>query len=302
MIMVIGHKQQKLVLLKMISSGNIPHAFLFSGITSLGKKKLAIEFLKNLNCSSAKSPCGHCKNCLDIEKGLHPDVHLIESLDQEISISEIRLLQKKLSLTSHSAPLKGAVIDNAHLMNKIAQDALLKTLEEPTGRSVIILVSHLPEMISSTILSRVVKISFFRVNNNDIKKELNNESEKIDELIKISDGRPGRIIELLTNPQKIKIEEKIIKEFKEKVLLSNNFITKFEYAKKISLNEKENLIKIIEIWMKYLREILTDKFSKESNSLIKTKNKINYIQQAYYFLTETNTNSKIILEELFLKI
>ena len=111
---MIGHQKQRQLLKVLSESSRIPHGLLFSGQDQLGKKTLAIEFIKYLNCLSKKKPCQTCRSCQDIDKNNHPDFILIEPDGKEIKISQIRDLIWKLSLYSYSAPFKTAIIDNAH--------------------------------------------------------------------------------------------------------------------------------------------------------------------------------------------
>src|SRR3989338_3288421 len=93
----------------------MPHALLFYGQHSIGKKALAVELVKLLNCEcqdQAQRPCLACRTCLDIEKNVHPDLLIVEpEEDKEIKISQIRALQSHLSLRAYAAPFKAVIID-----------------------------------------------------------------------------------------------------------------------------------------------------------------------------------------------
>lgn len=161
--MIAGHTKQWIFLKKMVEMGQLPHALLFSGPASIGKKNVALDLAKALFCVDNQKPCQACGPCREIEKRIHPDVFFVEDAGREISIEAIRKLGADLALK----PLKGewrvAVIDEAHGMRQESQSALLKTLEEPAGKAIIILISSRPGMLLPTIRSRVQEIKFFGV-------------------------------------------------------------------------------------------------------------------------------------------
>lgn len=133
---------KKLEYLKRLAkTDKLPHALLVSGLR-------AEEFVSQV--------FGR-----DIRK-VHPDFFLVEPMKKEIQIGQIREVLWRLSLRTWGSRLKVAVIDQAHLMNQEAQGALLKTLEEPKGKSLIVLVCEYPAMLFETILSRVQKMKFSR--------------------------------------------------------------------------------------------------------------------------------------------
>ncbi|HDL74859.1 MAG TPA: DNA polymerase III subunit delta', partial [bacterium] len=174
--MILGHQKQWQFLKGLIKLGNIPHAFLFSGPSEIGKKTLAMEFLKLLNCEKSKGfSCQNCRSCKDIEKKVHPDVRILEHQEKDINIDQIRELKSYLSLSPHSAIFKSVIIDQAHSLNRQAQSALLKLLEEPKGKTIFILITEYPEMLLDTILSRCEILKFYLVSDKEIKDYLKNQ-------------------------------------------------------------------------------------------------------------------------------
>ena len=144
----------------------------------------------------------------------NPDLILIEPEEKEIKISQIRELIWKLSLKPYAAPLKVAIIDKSHLMNQEAQNCFLKTLEEPKENTYLVLITEHPDSLLSTILSRCQSIKFYPVSQKEIenylKKEKINEG-KIQEILKISMGRPGRAIDFISSSEKLEEWQKNIK-------------------------------------------------------------------------------------------
>jgi len=162
---MMDHQKQWQLLRKAVELGKTPHALLFYGGDSTDKKTLALEFIKLLNCQDEdfkSRPCQKCRSCRDFEKGIHPDLFIIEPQDnKEIKISQIRELRSKFSLRAFIAPFKSALIDQAHCLNQEAQSAFLKLLEEPKGKTIFILITDYPEMLLPTVLSRVERLRFY---------------------------------------------------------------------------------------------------------------------------------------------
>jgi DNA polymerase-3 subunit delta' len=202
--MIFGHKKQKEFLEKAWHSGSIGHALIFIGPEEIGKKTIAFELFKGILCEKdflKFGGCGKCLNCQRFDKTAHPDFLLIQG-DKEITIGEIRKLKKFFSLKAAGRGFKGVLINNAHLMNAEASNALLKILEEPRGESLIILVSSKKERIFSTILSRVMPIEFSFLNIQELTKFATKYLTKYEKsYLMLANGRPGRLIKLSKNKQ-----------------------------------------------------------------------------------------------------
>jgi DNA polymerase-3 subunit delta' len=149
----------------------LPHALLFKGPTGMGKLRLAKSFARWLMCSqhstsanvsAVSRPCGHCQGCQLMKAGSHPDMLevLPEAEGKQIQIDSIRQVSSYLSLKSQFAPLQVVIIAPAETMNKYAANSLLKTLEEPTPGSLLILVTSQPSRLLPTIRSRCQTIKF----------------------------------------------------------------------------------------------------------------------------------------------
>ena len=145
-----------------IDSDRIPHAVLMQGPAGLGKSSLAALFARRLLClGSGERPCGHCHACHLFEAGNHPDYQLVgpEESGKAIKVDTIRKLINDLCLKPQYGGYRAFVIDQAEQMNPSSANALLKTLEEPAERTVIVLTTHRPSRLPSTILSRCQKLS-----------------------------------------------------------------------------------------------------------------------------------------------
>ncbi len=146
-------------------AGRLPHALLFAGAAGLGKRALADALAGSLFCESpgaSGAPCGQCRGCQLFQAGTHPDFRIIEPEEEgkAIKIDAIRAFTGNEGLTAHACGYKISLIEPADAMNQAAANALLKTLEEPTSWTLIILISTRPTHLAATIRSRCQRIDF----------------------------------------------------------------------------------------------------------------------------------------------
>jgi DNA polymerase-3 subunit delta' len=151
--------------------GALPHALLLCGPAGLGKRAFAQRFVHSLLCErpggQAGDACGHCRACLLLAAGSHPDlVGLTYGLRKdgvqrsEIVVEQIRDLSARLAMSSQFGGWQIAVIDPADAMNPAAANALLKTLEEPAAQTMLVLLADAPWQLPQTIRSRCQRIEF----------------------------------------------------------------------------------------------------------------------------------------------
>jgi DNA polymerase-3 subunit delta' len=150
------------------ANGTLPHALLLCGPAGLGKRALAEAFVRARLCEAPRGghACGTCRTCKLLAAGSHPDrmrVTLEENpkthvMRKEIVVDQIRGLSTRLAMASQLGGWQVAIVDPADIMNPAAQNALLKTLEEPTPASLIVLVADQPARLSATIRSRCQRI------------------------------------------------------------------------------------------------------------------------------------------------
>lgn len=151
------------------AAGNtLPHALLLCGPIGLGKRALAEAFVRARLCGSPQDghACGICRACKLLAAGTHPDRTLVtlepnpktRVMRKEIVVDQIRALSARLAMASQFTGWQIAVIDPADALNAAAQNALLKTLEEPTDASLIVLLADQPWRLSATIRSRCQRV------------------------------------------------------------------------------------------------------------------------------------------------
>src|SRR5262245_13505769 len=160
---IIGQQKQLATLRAAIANGRLHHAYLFLGPEGVGKRLTALALAKALHCAEMQNEyCGECINCRRIEDRNHPDVRLIEaaSAKKEISIQQVRDLERELNYRSFTGRRKIAIIDPATSLNLSSQNALLKTLEEPPQTSLIILIAANEGSLLPTLRSRCLRLRF----------------------------------------------------------------------------------------------------------------------------------------------
>ena len=299
--MIIGNEKKIDMLRQIIKSNNIPHAMIFSGPEMIGKKKIAIEFIKNIFCEEL---CGECYFCKSIE--YNPDINIISPVDGNIEIEEIRKAKERLSLKPYYNKIKALIIDDSHLMKSDAQNAFLKMLEEPKGNTLIIFITPFREMLLKTIRSRAQEIKFSLVGNEEIEKyliSLGASSKKAKEISLISSGQIGKAINFFEDKSKMDFFNKSIEDI---IFLSrSNISQRFQYAEKLK-DDKIKIIEILDIWERFLRrEILLKIFNYKSSvnySLQKTKELIDELEKIKYIIESSNINKRIAFESLLIKL
>jgi len=160
---IYGHEKKIEIIRKTLTKKRIAHAYLFSGIQAIGKRTLAWEFIKAINCEKVDflhDSCNECVSCRKIERMSHPDVFPVEADGQFIRIDSIREMQKRITCKPLEARMRAFIIDDADKMNDQAANALLKMLEEPSPSNILILVTARPYALPSTIISRCQHMRF----------------------------------------------------------------------------------------------------------------------------------------------
>jgi len=143
-----------------ITANKLHHALLIQGSSGLGKASFTMQLGQLLLCKARQGDkvCGQCQSCLLNAANTHPDLHVVES-DKQIGVDQIREAIKKLGSSAHMSGAKVLIIYHAHTMTESSANALLKTLEEPTANTFLLLTTDKPERILATIKSRCEKLT-----------------------------------------------------------------------------------------------------------------------------------------------
>jgi len=181
----------------------VASAYLFLGPEGTGKFTFALRFAQALNCETRALPaCGKCRPCRQMEARTHPDLHLIqvEAEEKQIKIDAVRAFQERLSYRSFQGGLKIGIIESAERMTPQSMNALLKTLEEPTKDTVLILTCSNRSKLLPTVVSRCQTLRFPPVSKDKLVKFLAEErglsGEKAELIANLSEGSLDRLEEL----------------------------------------------------------------------------------------------------------
>jgi len=187
------------------SADRLPHAILLQGADGLGKRELAAWLAAAVLCDNASGSlqyCGKCASCLLVAARTHPDYFWVspEEGKQLISVDHIREATARLTQTSYRQGYKIAIVDPAHQMTNASANGLLKTLEEPTPRSVLILVTSRPSALLPTVRSRCQKITVRSPRSDETLQWLRTETgNEVDpQLIEFTGNAPLRALEFAT--------------------------------------------------------------------------------------------------------
>lgn len=153
--------QQWQQLLQRYQAGNLPHALLLSGVKGLGKRQLAENFAAFLLCQSPGA-CAGCQSCQWLAAATHPDLFYLQPAEdaKSIKIDDLRSLIESLNQTAQGGGFQVVIIDPAEALNRASANALLKSLEEPNGKVIFLLISHQSNAIPATVRSRCQLLSF----------------------------------------------------------------------------------------------------------------------------------------------
>lgn len=158
-----GHERIIEVFRRSVRSGKISHSYIFEGVPGCGRRMTALSLIQAIYCQAvADDACGVCPSCRKVSGGNHGDIHFVEPLPdkRDISIDQLREIQRELSLRPYEAPRKACILEPAERMSVNAANSLLKTLEEPPGNAIIILLTENANILLPTIRSRCQLIRF----------------------------------------------------------------------------------------------------------------------------------------------
>lgn len=324
---ILGHSQIKKYLQRSIKSNSIAHAYLFNGPRDVGKVQIANLFIMSLICKSKfNKPCNECTSCKQFKKNIYPDVLVIdkEESKQNISIDQIRELQQKLSLKSFLTEYKIAIIKNSDTMNEQASNALLKTLEEPTKKTILILLTENKNNLPDTILSRCQILNFnlvpiFQIENWLIAQGVSKRESKI--IAHSSNGRPN-LAKLLVNDKSYFENQKDAIKFLLELMKNKKINDKFLLIEKNIPKKNEEKQKLLMFtlnqWEYFVRDIVLAKSSnlnaisnyyfKETiiklSDVLKSKDLVKLLLNIYKSkkLLSSSVNPKLIFENLSLSV
>lgn len=274
---IIDQKSAVANLTAVIRRDTVPHAILFTGIEGVGKQTAAITFAMACNCiehrtvyysseastDKATGSCGKCRSCRKIFSGNHPDVIFIKPSGTFIKISQIRKLCTQLALKPYEEGYRAVIISDAGTMNKEAGNALLKILEEPPERTIIILTALQASDLLPTIVSRCRHIRFNPVSKKNISSFLTGQhgvnADRANVIASMAEGSFTRAIEM-NNDNWLQMRNWLIQEMEE---LQRGEIPSCLRFAEILAGKKEFVQYALSIIKNWFRDLLVYRYSPE---------------------------------------
>ena len=296
---VIGHNDIIEYIQNAVSQDKVSHAYILNGERGSGKKMLADLFAMTLQCEEhTPSPCGECHSCKQAKSGNHPDIiHVKHEKPNTISVDDIRTqVNNDIVIKPYSSPHKIYIIPEADLLSVQAQNALLKTIEEPPAYAVIFLLTENAESLLPTIMSRCVMLKLRNIKTTLIKKYLMEQMQipdyQADICAAFAQGNMGRAIMLASS--------EYFNEIKEEALQLLRPINEMEISEIVSAIKKIGTYKLsvndyLDIIMIWYRDVLIYKATKDVNGIV-------FADQLKYIKDRANKSSyegiEIILDSL----
>lgn len=279
---IIGHDDIIRHLQNAITTGKVSHSYIFTGEPGSGKKLLAGTFATTLQCEEGgKEACGKCDSCKKAIGKNHPDIIMVHhEKPNTISIEEIReQVIGDVAIKPYYSPYKIYIIPEAEKMTPQAQNALLKTIEEPPEYAVIMLLTVNGDALLPTIQSRCIRLDLKVVNDDLVKKYLMDRLHIPDYQAEIdasfAQGSIGRAKEAATSEEFSSMTDNALR-----ILKRADSMQVYEMAEAIkSLSEeKHNINDYLDIFQFWFRDVLMFKATREIDNLV-FKQEINYIKE-----------------------
>lgn len=277
----------------MISSGRVAHAYLLKGPKGIGKTTIGEVFAKMLLCKSSDTrPCNICQSCIQFASGNHPDYIYIVPKGRSIKIDQIRQLRQDIAIKPYQEGRKVYMIDDAHTMTQQAQNALLKTLEEPPAYATLILGTDNIHALLPTIISRCQTIPIRRLSSGDICTILRDRGLSTDEadvFAHMSAGIPGRAIEISLDERFKVLREGTIDYLDKLFSMDRGELLR---STDLFMDNREDIDTILDILVVFMRDVLIYVETGDA-VLIMNRDKLSIIDQYSKALTRRQVRNSI---------
>lgn len=270
---IIGQESIKKHLQTAIKTGNLSHAYIINGEYGSGRQTIASALAKTIQCQSKTDDtdaCGVCTSCKQAESHNHPDIKYITHDKTSISVNDIReQLNNDISIKPYSSEYKIYIIPDANKMTEQAQNALLKTIEEPPVYAIIILLTENCDSLLPTIRSRCVTLTMNPVEKDKICTYLENKFQLEPEQAQIAanycQGNIGKAIHFASSSDFIEMKNQVLKLLKN--LDSMDIASIIDTIKEFSTH-KNDINDYLDLMLLWYRDVLMFKVTKDANLLL----------------------------------
>lgn len=270
---IIGQESIKKHLQTAIKTDNLSHAYIINGEYGSGRQTIASALAKTIQCQSKTDDtdaCGVCTSCKQAESHNHPDIKYITHDKTSISVNDIReQLNNDISIKPYSSEYKFYIIPDANKMTEQAQNALLKTIEEPPVYAIIILLTENCDSLLPTIRSRCVTLTMNPVEKDKICTYLENKFQLEPEQAQIAanycQGNIGKAIRFASSSDFIEMKNQVLKLLKN--LDSMDIASIIDTIKEFSTH-KNDINDYLDLMLLWYRDVLMFKVTKDANLLL----------------------------------
>lgn len=268
---VIGHREVIGHLQKGIQENKVSHAYILAGEQGSGKRLLADIFSNTLQCQKGSiEPCGTCPSCIQAAGGNQPDIIYVTHEKASLGVDDIRnQVNGDVAIKPYSSPYKIYIIPDGEKMTEQAQNALLKTIEEPPEYAVFLLLTENINMFLPTILSRCVTLQLKPVEPKLIKKFLMEKKQIPDYLAELSagfsQGNVGKAIRYASSEEFIERKQDTIHVLTHVDEMKNYEIMQF--IKKMA-EQKKDITDYLDLMLLWYRDVLLFKVTQDPNGLL----------------------------------
>jgi DNA polymerase-3 subunit delta' len=259
---LLGHEWAVSLLKEHVAHNRLRHAYLVAGPPGIGRRTLALHLAQALNCPQPVAPgepCGACLTCQQIERMQYPDLTVTQAEQRggTLRVDQVRELQHSLSLAPYSGLYRVALLLHFEEARASAQNALLKTLEEPAPQVVLALTAESPEALLPTIVSRceVLRLRPLKVDlvSAGLQERWGVPAEQAVLLAHISGGRPGYALRLYQQPELLEQRQAWLEALQQ--MLGASRVQKFAFADSI-YKDKDSARLLLLTWLTFWRDVL----------------------------------------------
>lgn len=269
---VVGHRDIIQYIKDAVQQNKVSHAYILNGQRGSGKKMLAKLFAMTLQCESGQpEPCGECRSCIQANNGNQPDIITVKhEKPASISVDDVRTqINGDIMIKPYSSPYKIYIVPEADLMTVQAQNAILKTIEEPPEYAVILLLTENADSLLPTIRSRCVMLKLRNIKDKLVKKYLMEQMQvpdyQADLCAAFAQGNIGRAIMLAKSEH--------FNEIKEDAIQLMKYIDEMELSEIVAAIKEINKYKLevtdyLDIMTIWYRDVLLYKATKDVGGLV----------------------------------
>ena len=314
-----------------VQDGKFGHAYLIVGPPLSGRSTLAYLMAQAANCLEEEPPCGQCNQCQRIQRGFHTDIQIVVPeinertgrTNTEITIDQIRELEKSAILGAYEGTSRVFIIDGAELLSEEGANALLKTLEEPPPKVLFVLITSNENRVLPTILSRCQRLEMSLLDTDiithtlEVEQSLGENDARL--LAKLSGGRLGWALKASKDPRILEQRQQSLEELLD--LLKDGLEGRFQRSQDMAgifARDRESVRAMLHLWLDWWRDLLMLK--EKAGELVRNEDWLDSLleresiyssQDARYTVREIlatiraleqNANARIALDVLMIEL